>query len=80
MSLPKTMENIGKMRTCAEPNKIYIVRIVLLRAIQKYNFYWTWATVSKVIGIYVKFYHDQSLNMVMSRDPGYKFRKFLFFA
>ena len=28
---------------------------------------------SKVMGIYAKFYHDHSLNMVMSRDPGYKF-------
>ena len=32
------------------------------------------------MGIYVKFYRDQALNMVMSRDPGYNFRKFLFFA
>ena len=31
---------------------------------------------SKVIGIYVKFYYDRSPNMVMSRDPGCKFRKF----
>ena len=35
MSLPKTMENNGKMRTSAEPNKIYIVQKVLMRAIQK---------------------------------------------
>ena len=34
---------------------------------------------SKVRGIYVKFYNDHSLNMVMSRDPGCKFRKFLIF-
>ena len=33
---------------------------------------------SNVMGIYVKFYHDHSLNMVMSLDPGCKFRKFLF--
>ena len=33
MSLPKTIENNGKMRTSAEPNKIYIVRKVLMRAI-----------------------------------------------
>ena len=25
------------------------------------------------MGIYAKFYHDHSPNMVMSRDPGYKF-------
>ena len=52
MPLPKTMENNGKMRTRAEPN---IVRKVLMRAIEKYNFYWIWATVSKVMDIYVKF-------------------------
>ena len=34
MSLPKTMENNEKMRTSAEQNKIYIVRKVLMRAIQ----------------------------------------------
>ena len=28
------------------------------------------------MGIYVKFYHDHSPNMVMPRDPGSKFRKF----
>ena len=31
--------NNGKMRTSTEPNKMYIVRKVLMRAIQKYNFY-----------------------------------------
>ena len=36
MSLPKTMENNGKMGTSAEPNKIYIVGKVLT---QKCNFY-----------------------------------------
>ena len=39
MSLPKTMENNEKMRTLAEPNKLYIVQKVLIRAIQKFNFY-----------------------------------------
>ena len=38
MSLPKTMEDNGKMQTSAEPNKIYIVRKVLMRAIKKCNF------------------------------------------
>ena len=38
MSLPKIMENNEKMRTSGESNKIYIVRNVLMRAIQKYNF------------------------------------------
>ena len=69
-------KNNGKMQTSAEPNKIYINRKDLMRAIQKCNFYWIWATVSKVMGIYVKFYHDQSPNIVMSCDPGSKFRKF----
>ena len=35
---------------------------------------------SEVTGIYVKFYHGHSPNMVMSRDPGSKFRTFLSFA
>ena len=53
------------MQTSAEPSKIYIVRKVLMRAIHKCDFYRIRATVSKVMGIYVKFYHDHSLNMVM---------------
>ena len=53
-SLPITMKDNGKARTSWEPNKIYIVRKVLKRAIQKCNFYWIRATVSKVMGIYVK--------------------------
>ena len=43
------------MRTLEKRNKTYIVQKVLVRAIQKCNFYWIWATVSKVMGIYVKF-------------------------
>ena len=39
MSLPKTMENNVKMRASAEPNKLYIIRKVLMRALQKCNFY-----------------------------------------
>ena len=38
MSLPKTMENNGKMRTSSEPNKIYIIRKVLMRAIKNVTF------------------------------------------
>ena len=30
------------------------------------------------MGICLKVYHDHSLNMVMSLDPDYKFRKLLF--
>ena len=39
MSLPKAIENNRKMRTSAKPNKLYIARKVLMRAIQKCNFY-----------------------------------------
>ena len=59
MSLPKQWkqwENVDLRGT----KKIYIVQKVLMRAIQKCNFYWIWATVSKVMGIYVKFHHDRS--------------------
>ena len=45
------------MRTSAKPNKLYIIRKVLMRAIQKCNLYWIWATMSKVMGIFVKFWH-----------------------
>ena len=38
MSLPKTLENNGKMRTTAEPNKMYIVRKVLMRAVKNVVF------------------------------------------
>ena len=38
ISLPKTMENNGKMRTSAEPNKIYIDGKVLMRTIQNVIF------------------------------------------
>ena len=52
-SLPKQW----KVRTSAKPNKLYIIRKVLMRAIQKCTFYWNWVTMSKVMGIYVKFWH-----------------------
>ena len=74
-------KNNGKMWTSAKPNKLYITRKVLMRAIQKCTFYWIWTTMSKVMGIYVKFWHfydAHSLNMAMSRDPRSKFRKNLF--
>ena len=53
-SLPKTMEKCG---TSAKPNKLYINRKVSMRDIQKCTFNWIWATMSKVMGIYVKFWH-----------------------
>ena len=55
MSLPKTMENNGEIRTSAKPNKLYINRKVLMRAIQKCTSYWIWATMSKGVGNFVKF-------------------------
>ena len=72
------MENNGKMRTSAEPNKIYIVGKVFMKAIQKCSFYLILATVSKVMGIYVKF--TATNHQIWSRDltPGFKFRRFLF--
>ena len=70
-------KNSGNMQTSVEPNKIHIIQKDLMRDIQKCNFYWIWAIVSKVMGIYVKFYHGQSPNMVMSCDPGSKCRFFL---
>ena len=39
VSLPKTMENNGKMQISAEPNKIYIIRKDLIKDIKKCNFY-----------------------------------------
>ena len=71
-------KNNEKMRTSAKPNKLYIIRKVLMRAIQKCIFYWIWVTMSKVIGIYVKFWHFYDArypNMAMSSDPRSKFRK-----
>ena len=45
------------MRTSAKPNKLYIIRKVLMRAIQKCTFYWIWATMAKAMGIYGQFWH-----------------------
>ena len=67
------------MWTSMEPNKIYIVRKDLIKVIQKCNFYWIWATVSKVMAIYVKFYHDHSPNMVLSCDPKQQISKIFIF-
>ena len=39
MSLPKTMENDRKMRTSVKTKEIYIVRKILMRAVQTCNFY-----------------------------------------
>ena len=39
MSLPKTMENNRKIRASMEPNKLYLVRKILMRAAQKCKVY-----------------------------------------
>ena len=54
------------MRTSAERNKIYIVGKVLMRAIQKCNFYWISATVLNVMSIYVKF--TKTTHQIWSRQ------------
>ena len=55
MSLPKTIQKQWKNTDLCGTKKIYSVRKVLMRAIQKLNFYWIWVTVLKVMGIYAKF-------------------------
>ena len=70
------------MRTSAKPNKLYTTRKVLMRAIQKCTFYLISATITNVMGIYVKFVILKdacSPNVAMSRDPRSKFRKKNFF-
>ena len=62
MSLQKTMA----MRILVEPNKIYINRKVLMRAIQKRKILLKLSHCVKSYGIYVKFYHNHSPIMVMS--------------
>ena len=54
-SLPKQWNNNGEMRASAKPNKLHIIRKVLMRAIWKCTFYWIWATMSKVIGVLSNF-------------------------
>ena len=39
------------MRTSEKPVKLYIIRKVLTRAIQKCKFYQIWAILSKIMGI-----------------------------
>ena len=76
MSLPKTMENNGNMRTSVEPNKMYIVLKVLMRAIQNVAFSEFEPLCQKLWAFMSSFNHNHSLNMVMSSDPGCKFRCF----
>ena len=79
MSLSKTMKDNGKEWTSSEPNKVYIVRKVLMRAIQNVISIELSHCVKRC-GHLCQIYQNHSPNMVMSRDPGFTFRKFLFFA
>ena len=51
MSNDVITKNNGKMRMSEEPVKLYIIRKVLRRAIQKFTFYRIGVILSKVIGI-----------------------------
>ena len=73
MSLTKTMENKWKMRTSAEPNKIYIGGKVLMRAIQKCNLLLNLSHCVKSYRHLCQIYQNHSPSMVTSRDPGFKF-------
>ena len=46
-------KNIGKIRTSAKQDKLYIIQNVIMRAFRKYNFYWNWVIESKVLTIQV---------------------------
>ena len=72
----KTMAKFGPLQNQA----IYISSKGFDKGYPNCTFYWIWAIVSKVMGIYVKFYRVQSPNMVMTRDPSCKFRNFSTFA
>ena len=75
-SLPK---NNGKIRTSAKPNKLYIIRKVLMRAMQKCTFLLNLSHYVKRYGHFCQilafFYDAPSSNMVMPHDPRNKFRK-----
>ena len=74
--ITKKMAKFGFPR---KPKKLYIIRKVFMKAIQKCTLYWIWIIVSKVMGIVVQFwlsYDARSPNMVMSRTPKCRFRKY----
>ena len=60
----------------AEPSNLYIVGKVLMRAIQKCNFFKNLSNCVKSYGHLCQFYQNHSSNMVMSHDPGLRFPKF----
>ena len=74
MSLSKTMGKCGPPR---KQTNIYCSK-GFDESFQKRNFYQILTTVSKVMGVYVNFYHDHLPNMVISRDSGRKFQNFYF--
>ena len=83
MSLPKTMENNGKQCENADPGgtKQTIYRSkVFYESYTKMSLLLNLSHCVKCYGHLCQIYHDHSPNMVMSRDPGFKLRKFLFFA
>ena len=80
MSLPKTMEKQWENADLRRTKQNIHRSKGFDESYPKCTFYWIWATVSKVMGIYVKIYCDHSPNIVMSRDPSCKLWKFLFFA
>ena len=64
-------KNNEKMWTSEKQVKLYIIRKVLTRSIDKCKFDKIWIILSKVMGISVKFwrfYHKHSPNMVKLRD------------
>ena len=73
--MSKTMENNWKIRTSTEPNKTYIVGKVLMGA-----FLLNSSHCVKSYGHLYQIYHNHSPDVVMSRDSGFKFQNFLFFA
>ena len=69
-SLSKTMKDNGKEQTSSEPNKVYIVRKVLRRAIQNVISV-ELSHCIKSYGHLCQIYQNHSPNMVMSCDPGF---------
>ena len=65
--------NNGKMRTSAKPNKLYIIRRLLMRAIQKIVLSIKFEPICQKLWAFMSnfgiFYDARSPNMGMSRDP-----------
>ena len=78
MSLPKTIEK-GKCGPPWNQTKYISFETIWWKLSKNVTFIEFWATVSKVMGIYVKFYHDHSPNMVLSLDPKQQISKIFIF-